>query len=335
MANYGRKPQRMDVNPAAPGGDYGRKPQQMGAPAAPNTGSGGLAMAGQGGWEMKTRNNQQPMAQAPTQTGAPAQTGALKQPTAQATQPKPVSNPYSLTNPMGTLEAAGAALAEHEANQPKPYQSKYGTQIQSLLDNLLNRESFRYDAAADPLYQQYAEQYNRGGQMAMKNAMAQSAALTGGYGNSYAQQVGQQAYQGYMQELSGMIPQLQQAAYDMYRDEGDTMRSNLGMLQGMDDTDYGRYRDDVGDYWTMMDYLYGKYGDWYPRAAEQYAMQQAGAAGGGGGYGGNGSGESGGTIDPLAAILAGIGTAGSGVPEQEPYRRRPGQGANLQNNGTR
>ena len=326
MANYGRKPQRMDVNPATPGGDYGRKPQQMGAPAAPNTGSGGLAMAGQGGWEMKTRNNQQPMAQAPTQTGAP------KQPTAQAPRQTAAKNPYSLTNPMGTLEAAGAALAEHEANPPKPYQSKYGTQIQSLLDNLLNRESFNYDAAADPLYQQYAEQYNRGGQMAMKNAMAQSAALTGGYGNSYAQQVGQQAYQGYMQELSGMIPQLQQAAYDMYRDEGDTMRGNLGMLQGMDDTDYGRYRDEVGDYWTMMDYLYGKYGDWYPRAAEQYAMQQAGAVGGGGGSGTGGGSRS---EDPLAAILAGIGIAGNGVPEQEPYRRRTGTGANALNIGTR
>lgn len=309
MANYGRKPQRMDVNPATPGGDYGRKPQQMGAPAAPNTGSGGLAIAGQGGWEMKTRNTQQPMAQAPTQTGAP------KQPTAQAPRQTAAKNPYSLTNPMSTLEAAGAALAEHEANQPKPYQSRYGTQIQSLLDNLLNRESFSYDAAADPLYQQYAEQYNRGGQMAMKNAMAQSAALTGGYGNSYAQQVGQQAYQGYMQELNGMIPQLQQAAYDMYRDEGDTMRSNLGMLQGMDDTDYGRYRDDLSDYWTRLNYLYGKYGDWYPRAAEQYAMQQAGAAGGGGGYGGGGydggnAGDGNNTFNPADYINLGIGAAG-------------------------
>ena len=82
-----------------------------------------------------------------------------------------------------------------------------------------------------------------------------------------------------------MIPQLQQAAYDMYRDEGDTMRSNLGMLQGMDDTDYGRYRDDVGDYWTMLNYLYGKYNDWYPRAAEQLALQQAAALAAGGGSG--------------------------------------------------
>lgn len=203
------------------------------------------------------------------------------------------------------VKAAGQALAEHEANRPGEYQSRYGDQIQGMIDNIMNREQFSYDYTADPLYQQYAQQYQRGGQLAMKDAMAESAALTGGYGNSYAQQVGQQTYQRYMESLNAVIPQLRQAAYEMYQDEGDTMRANLGMLQGADETDYGRYRDTVYDYQNTLDYLYGKYSDmsdqeyqrymndmaaweadrdyWHMRALELAAAEANSGGGGGGG----------------------------------------------------
>ncbi|MBO5501092.1 MAG: hypothetical protein J6K73_04950 [Clostridia bacterium] len=204
------------------------------------------------------------------------------------------------------VRAAGQALADHEANKPGEYQSQYGEQIQGMIDSIMNRGKFTYDYSADPLYQQYAQQYQRGGQLAMKDAMAESAALTGGYGNSYAQQVGQQTYQRYMENLNAVIPQLRQAAYEMYQDEGDTMRANLGMLQGADETDYGRYRDTVGDYQNTLNYLYGKYMDmsdqeyqrymndmaawendrdyWHMRALElaQQAAENAGGGGGGG-----------------------------------------------------
>lgn len=204
------------------------------------------------------------------------------------------------------VRAAGQALADHEANKPGEYQSQYGEQIQGMIDSIMNRGKFTYDYSADPLYQQYAQQYQRGGQLAMKDAMAESAALTGGYGNSYAQQVGQQTYQRYMENLNAVIPQLRQAAYEMYRDEGDTMRANLGMLQGADETDYGRYRDTVGDYQNTLNYLYGKYMDmsdqeyqrymndmaawendrdyWHMRALElaQQAAENTGGGGGGG-----------------------------------------------------
>lgn len=189
------------------------------------------------------------------------------------TQPTNATN-YDVNKPVYTaseaVQMAGQAVADHEANKPAAYQSAYGDQIQSMIDKIMNREQFSYDYASDPLYRQYAQQYQRGGQLAMKDAMAESAALTGGYGNSYAQQVGQQTYQRYMEDLSAMIPQLQQAAYDMYRDQGDTMRANLGMLQGADEIDYGRYRDDVGDYQAMLDYLYGKYSDMSQQEYNRY-----------------------------------------------------------------
>lgn len=322
-----------DTNQVVTGDSYNQMPRTSGSPSAPGTGSGGIAMAGQNGWEMKQRTSQQ---KALSPTASVAKTNSQQQ------SKKAVANPYSLTNPMGTLETAATELAEHEANKPQQYQSQYGTQIQSLIDKLLNRESFSYDYSADPLYQQYAQQYQRGGQLAMQDAMAQTAALTGGYGNTYAQTAGQQTYQRYMENLSGMIPQLQQAAYQMYQDEGNNLRNNLGMLQAADETGYGRYRDDVGDYWAMLDYLSGKYNDWYPRAAEQLALQQAAAqqaaAASSSGGGNDNGGDAG---DPLWAILAGIGMTGSSLggtaPQgnDKPNKRKTGLGANTNNFGTR
>ena len=37
------------------------------------------------------------------------------------------------------------------------------------------------------------------------------------------------------------------------------MMDKLGVLQGMDNTDYGRYRDKVSDWESMLDYLTGRY----------------------------------------------------------------------------
>ena len=91
------------------------------------------------------------------------------------------------------------------------------------LEAYLNREDFRYDLNADALYQQYKDRYVQMGRDAMQDTMGQAAALTGGYGSSYAQNVGQQAYQNYLLQLGDVMPELYQLAYDRYRDRGDAL----------------------------------------------------------------------------------------------------------------
>jgi len=149
-------------------------------------------------------------------------------------------------------------LQNHQNNKPGDYQSVYGDQIQGMLDQILNRPDFNYDVTKDPLYAQYAEQYQRMGQKAMMNTLGQATALTGGYNNSYAQNVGQQAYQDYLERLNYVVPGLYDAAYGRYRDQGNDMRQNMGLLQGLEDSQYGRYRDTVGDYRWDLDYLTGR-----------------------------------------------------------------------------
>lgn len=105
----------------------------------------------------------------------------------------------------------------------------------------LNREKFHYDVNEDALYHQYKDLYTAQGQQAMLDTMGQAATLTGGYGNSYAQTAGQQAYQGHIQKLGEVVPELYQLALDRYKMEGDQMRDRASFLAQMDDRDYSRW----------------------------------------------------------------------------------------------
>jgi hypothetical protein len=95
--------------------------------------------------------------------------------------------------------------------------------------------------------------------MAMMDTMGQAQAMTGGYGNSYAQSVGQQAYQGYLQELNNKIPELYQLALNKYQMEGDALTDQYALLAQQENQDYGRYRDQMGDWQTERDFLTGRY----------------------------------------------------------------------------
>lgn len=56
----------------------------------------------------------------------------------------------------------------------------------------------------------------------MEDTVGNASMLTGGYANSYAVTAGQQAYDSYMSKLNDKIPELEQRAYERYRDEEDS-----------------------------------------------------------------------------------------------------------------
>mgnify|MGYP000495977739 CR=1 FL=1 len=53
-------------------------------------------------------------------------------------------------------------------------------QISAKLDALLNRTPFSYDAASDPLYQQYRKQYTREADRSAEDVLGKAAVMTGG-----------------------------------------------------------------------------------------------------------------------------------------------------------
>ena len=93
----------------------------------------------------------------------------------------------------------------------------------------------------------------------MQNATAQAAALSGGYGNSYAATAGNLAYQENMSALNNIIPSLYEAAYNRYQTDLDNQRSDLSMYQGLDESDYAKYRDKVGDWQDDRNYYANRY----------------------------------------------------------------------------
>lgn len=131
------------------------------------------------------------------------------------------------------------ALRQAESALPD-FSTSYDGEIRRLYEQIVNRPAFRYDPLADPLYQSYRDQAVSEGGRAMRDTVGQAAALTGGYGSSYAQSVGQQQYGLYLQKLGQMMPELYEAAYERYRDEGADLQGQFSMAKGLADSEYGR-----------------------------------------------------------------------------------------------
>ena len=144
----------------------------------------------------------------------------------------------------GNVENAQQLLQQGLDSISGSYQSKWTEKLNGMLDKIMNREPFQYDLNADALYQMYKDQYVQQGRMAMQDTMGQAAAMTGGYGNSYAQNAGQQAYQGYLQQLTGKIPELYQAAYDRYAQEGQDLYNQYNLMASQEANDYNRFTDE-------------------------------------------------------------------------------------------
>ena len=172
--------------------------------------------------------------------------------------------------PSQAVTDAENALKEWEANRPGDYESPYADQLAALYDQIVGRGEFSYSPQADPLYEMYKDRYTAGGQLAMQDAMAGAAALSGGYGNSYAQTVGQQQMGAYMTALADVLPELEARAYERWRDEGTDLYNQFQLTQGLDATGYDRYRDTVGDYYNDLGYAYGKWQDLYGNDYNQY-----------------------------------------------------------------
>ena len=240
-----------------------------------------------------------------------AQTGQAQQPSEnvtagtgaqEQTQQSPTTNTSSVFKYSGSANLPSYTrspqvneyynrVQDYENNMPDEYESKYTDMIDDILDSIMNRPKFEYgteELNADPLYQMYADSYKRNAQLAMRDTMANATALSGGYGTSYAQSVGQQAYDATMAGLNDRALDFYDRAYGRYQDELQDLYNQMGVVTGLDATDYSRYRDEVSDYFTNRDYYNNRYNQEYgydygqyqdklalQQWAEEYAWQQA------------------------------------------------------------
>lgn len=172
--------------------------------------------------------------------------------------------------PSAAVTQAQKYLESVQANKLGSYQSKYTDQMDDLLNQITTRGPFSYDPTNDPLYNIYKDRYQVEGRRAMQDTMGQAAALTGGYGNSYAQIAGQQQYNQYIERMNDLVPELQQQAYKRYNDEGDRLAQNYALLGDAEDRDYGRYNDDYNRWLTGERNAQSDYLNLYDRDYQAY-----------------------------------------------------------------
>lgn len=157
--------------------------------------------------------------------------------------------------------AAEAAVEQQKGQRPEAYQSAYEDALKRVMDRVLNREDFHYNLAGDALYRQYRNQAVQNGRLSMEDTIGQAAALTGGYGNSYAQSAGQQAYNRELDALSDRIPELYNLAMGQYQLQSQSLQQQYDLLSGAKQQEYQQYQDGLAAWQKEADQLWQRYTD--------------------------------------------------------------------------
>lgn len=156
-----------------------------------------------------------------------------------------------------TAEAKKAV--QEQARKRPEYAGRYDQALSQALDALMQQPSFRYRLDGDALYKRYRDSAVKNGRLAMEDTLGQGAALTGGYGNSYAQSAGQQAYARQLDALADRIPELYTLAMEQYRLQSQGLKDKYNLLLGADSRDYGRYTDSLAAWQKEADRLLEAY----------------------------------------------------------------------------
>ena len=264
-----------DVGSSGADGIYGAKTEEAVKKfQQANTGLAVDGIAGKHTLAALNSINNQPAASTPTTPTAPTTPTTPSTPTAPETpivesqEQAPAAGQPNFSYPEFAYQSYGESdivqqarelLAQHSATKPGDYVSAWKDEADAYLSQYQNRDPFSYDFNSDALYNQYKDQYIQQGKMAMMDTMGQAAAMTGGYGNSYAQTVGQQAYNQQLGQLNEIMPELYGMALDRYTQEGQELLDMYGLYMDKDAQDYARYQDGLNNWYTQLQYLTDSY----------------------------------------------------------------------------
>jgi hypothetical protein len=93
-------------------------------------------------------------------------------------------------------------------------------QLRETMSNINAHKLSDYQMNADKLYQQYKDAYTKQGALAQENTIGKASSMTGGYGNSYAETLGKQAYEEQMKALGEVESSLYTSAMEQYLSRG-------------------------------------------------------------------------------------------------------------------
>lgn len=187
---------------------------------------------------------QAPAQQTPAQTESPVKGVTQEVYTQMTEQYKPSDN---VNNAWAAIESLQQQLKGD---------TKYGEDLDKIVADLMNRPAFQYDVEKDPLFQQMLASQKAAGEKAMEDTVARSAALTGGYGNSWAQSAGQQAYDQQIRAAYDQLPQYYQLAMNAHNMETEDLMRKYSLLSEADQKEFDRLMTEYGLATDAYDRLY-------------------------------------------------------------------------------
>lgn len=134
----------------------------------------------------------------------------------------------------------------YKVNTPSNFTSTEGIKAEEKLNEYINYKPYSYDPENDSVYSAYKKAYQREGERASEDTMAQAAAMTGGIPSSYAVTASQQAGNYYASQLADKIPELEAQAYNRYQNDKTDLLNAYQLLMNADQNKYDRYLDQIG-----------------------------------------------------------------------------------------
>ena len=98
---------------------------------------------------------------------------------------------------------------------------------------------------------------------ATADALGAAAAASGGIPSSYASTAAGQAANYYAAQMTDKIPELYQLAYNKYLNDYQMDLSDLGVVQGAEQSDYDKYLNELAQFNTDRNFDYGVWRDQY------------------------------------------------------------------------
>lgn len=164
------------------------------------------------------------------------------------------------------------ALDNYNQWASQPYESQYADEIEAMVRDILSR-TFDYDPADDAQFQRASKELTRNVMESMNARGILNSTVTEN-----------QVQQG----VSDLLPQYQQIARQQFMDEGNQLMSQIDMLMGIDESQYGRYQDEgerlanaLGIVMDMDEMQYKRWSEAYERryreSRDKIADEQAAA----------------------------------------------------------
>ena len=150
------------------------------------------------------------------------------------------SNPYNqkYTDMLGVFESGmnDYINGTEEIGELKKQAAKYEADMQTYINQYINRDKFSYDINTDAMYAMYRDQYEKNANLARESAAAQAAGLTGGYGSTYASAMGNMAYSSEMDKLNDKAGELYDKAYNQYLQDGQDLLDAASLYGSLADS---------------------------------------------------------------------------------------------------